>query len=369
MIALDIRREHHNSIDLLRQYRKGERSNKYIIHDVIISIKQLNEKYLLDLLNDVSSLHSSSYGKYKTFDEIGNTVSNPTATATVLMWLMDNSIDIIDQTGFGEYITARAPIYVWENVLKTEFHEYHSIIEQHKVPYHRVTSFYLPEDIHAHVQAIINLSNLPVPFLSQAGKIQLQPLSTAQNSKNLRAEPDHKHLSRVSIQTPKSQYITPYVLNNMYGLSLASTVGYGSQSISLFTPYLVSDVFAFDKVYNVSYTDSIVKGAGLAGSTSICSNSRTYSVCGQSAFSMEYLSVYTKAVPTTTFYLNVGDVISWILNISYTANPPLVNVYTSFSYEVFFDVELLNIFATEAIKLNARGITLITASGDDGVTG
>ncbi len=78
------------------------------------------------------------------------------------------------------------------------------------------------------------------------------------------------------------------------------------------------------------------------------------------------------SVPTSLWYdadVTVTWLTSWILQVSATVSPPMVHSISYGAYEYFMVKTDMAAFDIEAIKLGVRGVTLIVASGDDGIAG
>jgi tripeptidyl-peptidase-1 len=72
--------------------------------------------------------------------------------------------------------------------------------------------------------------------------------------------------------------------------------------------------------------------------------------------------------PTTFWSTSVTNFVSWIEEVSSTINPPLVHSISYGAYEASVSAEEQQRFAQEAARLAARGVTIVAASGDDGVS-
>ena len=108
-----------------KDVRKTVRAAEERIHYLVFAIKQQNIDLLEAILLDVSDPNSARYGKYKTRKEISEMTSNPTGwNATVNHLKSMRGVTIVGETSHGEYITASAPISVWEDMLDTQFHIY-----------------------------------------------------------------------------------------------------------------------------------------------------------------------------------------------------------------------------------------------------
>jgi tripeptidyl-peptidase-1 len=75
------------------------------------------------------------------------------------------------------------------------------------------------------------------------------------------------------------------------------------------------------------------------------------------------------AQDTATFFWYDGNrnpFLSWITEVSNDPNPPLSNSISWGSIEQMVDIDTMNSFNNEAIKLGLRGVTIIVAAGDHG---
>lgn len=97
---------------------------------------------------------------------------------------------------------------------------------------------------------------------------------------------------------------------------------------------------------------------------SICYNESTIAYCAGESLHVEYTTGIAGAIHSTYWYDEYSDFIIWIVNVSNTEYPPLVNIITSYTYEALLSTTELNIWETEAIKLSLRGVSLIAPSGD-----
>lgn len=103
---------------------KEQRVHPNQIHDVIIGIQQKHMDKLTDILHDISNPMSANYGNHMTRQEIADLTTSPESRNQVVAYLKTVGASIISETLYGEYITARAPIHVWEKTFNTEFYTY-----------------------------------------------------------------------------------------------------------------------------------------------------------------------------------------------------------------------------------------------------
>ena len=90
-------------------------------HEVMFAVQQKNMDELTRILNDISDPDSPNYGQHWSKDDVTEFTSNPEGRDAILSYLSSNGASVISETRAGEYITARAPINVWEKMLDTEF--------------------------------------------------------------------------------------------------------------------------------------------------------------------------------------------------------------------------------------------------------
>ena len=92
--------------------------------------------------------------------------------------------------------------------------------------------------------------------------------------------------------------------------------------------------------------------------------------CGEPNLDIQYLMGMSPNVPTTYYYVNpTMNWFDWIASVANMLNPPLVFSISYSTSEKFITQTEAQTFNTEAMKLSAMGVTIMGASGDDGVAG
>jgi len=345
-------------------YFQGKKASNEIIHEVVFAIKQNNLDEIEKLLYDVSTPSSLSYGQHLSFDEVGRIVTNRQATSGVLNWLKSHSVDIKAQSYYGEYITARASVLVWEKIFDTTFHEYHPVEQFNTHKAHRsvvrALSYSLPEEVNPFIHTVLKLINLPPP-------IAYGPSLKVMESNNLINAESKFDLEQYTAAAFAIVY--PYVINLKYNIT-GTGDGYGNQSIyaSIGQTFLPEDLSYFQRIFGL-LDNPIIDYIGPVPNNSVCYD-KTSSDCDESSLDVQYIASIANDVPTSYFY-DPDDYtfLSFVMNLTSSINPTNVYSISYSTYETFLTNSEIKSFNTEAMKLGLRGVTLIAASGDDGVTG
>lgn len=341
-------------------------------HTVQISVNQKNIAKLKDTLNEVSNIVSKEYGKYLSYEEIGELIRNPESLSLVKLWLHSNNIDIIHETEYGEYLTIQASIEKLEQLFQTTFHEYainKKLQNEHDSTsvIYRASSYSLPEELSPHIDGVLNIVSLPLYTMNTKQRDLASDKTTINkkssiNRRNIKLDnyiPEiDKSSSFIGLKTPLTIQSMYGIINNRFNGQDYDLPGNGSQSLygRGTEAYISSDIVAFQRFFDLP---QLVNASSQIGG-SFPNNSKCYSTnidsCIPASAGLEYLTSISGDVPTS-YYNDVSttnDFVSWIVSISMSVNPPLVNVVGSFTYETFLTVDELNAFETEAIKLSLR---------------
>jgi tripeptidyl-peptidase-1 len=94
--------------------------------------------------------------------------------------------------------------------------------------------------------------------------------------------------------------------------------------------------------------------------------------CGEANLDVQWIMAVAQNSPTTYWSVSASaddPFLEWITQIAATSNPPLVHSISYGSVESESDPASMQSFSNEVAKAGARGITVMAASGDDGVAG
>ena len=157
----------------------------------------------------------------------------------------------------------------------------------------------------------------------------------------------------------------PQKLRNYYNVSDAKGSKYSTQAI-----YAVNQYFSPDdlSVFQLRWGLPLQAMANFVGghvSDDMCRYD--YHSCAEANLDAQFIIASSPSSPTTFWDLDqTNSWLNWLLSVANTPNPPLVLSISYVSYESQVSTFEKNSFNTEAIKLSARGVTLVAASGDDG---
>jgi len=330
--------------NLRDDYLKGGRANALATHEVVFAVKQQNLDVLEQKLMDVSNPQHPSYGQYMSREAVANMTANPTATDRIVHFLNVKGAKVTKKTRHGEYISAQAPVALWEDIFQTEFSTFKSRYST-KQPVIRASDYSIPIELSDHVEAVFNTVQLP---LRQAPKKQLVSKAAA-------------------AALPITGSITPKVLNEYYHISSNTGNSLASQCLfeSLDQSYSPSDLSTFEANYNLP-SDSVDTVIGGHESDSDCTADPNN--CAEANLDVQYMIAVSNGTPTTYWYEDSTDsFLSWIQAMADMEKPPLVNSISYGSVEDELPSAFPKMFNTEAQKLGVQGVSILVSSGDDGV--
>jgi len=319
----------------------GKRASHSLNHTLVFIRKQKNIDILEKALQDVSNPRSPRYGNYWSREQIGAMTANPAATATIQTFLMSHDIHIEEYTVYEDYLTASAPIRVWEDILDTEFFELH-YAPRREMPIVRCLQYTLPQELEGHVESIFNTVQIP----------DLKPNVT-------------------TLESPKIGFVHPAILKETYNISEYSSTGNNLTSQAVYATldqsFSPTDLEFFQSLFRIP-KKSVSAATNGHMDNDACVTSLSH--CIEANLDVQYIMAIAPDVPTTFYYWNGDDVwLEWITTVANDFNPPDVFSISYGSYEYFQSTDYLEAFNVEAIKLSLSGVTLVAATGDDGVAG
>mmetsp|Transcript_21927 Transcript_21927/g.21212 ORF Transcript_21927/g.21212 Transcript_21927/m.21212 type:complete len:770 (+) Transcript_21927:254-2563(+) len=337
---------------------KGSRVDSNRVHEVMFATKQLNMEELREKLLDISDPLSINYGKHMTKDEVHSMTANPTANLKIKEYLTVKGAQILTETPSGEFISARGSIQVWEEIFKTEFFSFNHIRAENDVKeVLRAEQYSIPLVLKDYIDAVFGTVDMPNTMFRR-GPV-LTPVKKEKGSKQLRNGMHTKGIDQVS------GTIEPPLLKSYYDIEgVGSTAATQGMFQSLDQHYSPDDLLTFQRRYGLDTTAQQLN-VGNHDDSQRCRDRSDD--CTEGNLDIQYLMAVSQGSPTT-FWWVPEDVLfaEWLQDVANIDNPPLVfSISYGIAEEVLTSGEK-DRFETTAIKLSARGVTLVAASGDDG---
>jgi tripeptidyl-peptidase-1 len=333
------------------------------VHSVTFSIRLKNLDKLEEVLYDVSNPSSGNYGKHWKKEEIMKLIGNHEASLAVEQHLRSHGISIINKSPFGEFITAVGKIEIWERIFSTKFHEFYhddwssvSTSSDKVTPLIRSLQYTLTEELLEHVDTVFNVADFSPVFRKIGGR--------AVHSNSLSGSYDLSNLI-----TPQSLY-SHYSINPKLGNAFTSQATFQCKD-QTFVP---SDLTAFQTYFGLP-VQSLASSYGEHISNSACKKgSDGIETCSEANLDLEYMMAIAQGVPTSSIYWEGCGWISFLTylqSLSSTSSPALPDVLSiSYgSYESDLSQSYVQTFNNFALQLGVMGVSILVASGDDGVSG
>jgi len=331
-------------IERRTDWGRGAYSNADELHEVVFAVRQNNLDILEKTLWEVSDPKSPKYAQYLNRQQIADLTAHAASTEIVLNYLKTNGVSSVTKTTYGEYITAKASIQVWEKLFATTFFRFNHV-EGSEKSVSRANHYSLESEISEHVTAVFNTVQLP-PQMN--GK----PLYT-----------------RKALGAQAGSTITPAVLNSYYNITSNTGNNLASQAVfeTIGQYYSPADLAQFEAAYNVPTGTVITDIGGFVSDAQCVSNANN---CVEANLDVQYLIAVSNVTPTTYWYEAATDsFLAWIKAVSADPNPPLVHSISYGSTESALPKAMCTQFSTEAQKLGVQGVSIMVSSGDDGVAG
>jgi len=302
---------------------------------------------LHNILMTISDPRHETYGEWLSIEDV-----------TEIMQVPQAKLDIVNNylASFGvlghiltnrDMIEARISIGNLERMLNTEFRAF----EKNGETIYRVTKpYFLPSEVADVVSYVDPVLRFPTA--------EPRMLRTGANGN----WPNH-------CGTSCSGKITPWVLQQQYGIDAAPAKPTGNSSVAVAEfqgqQYDYADLNLFATTCSVpQYTVNLV-GTNMEAHCSIYEEA-----CIESLLDIEYLASLTQPIPITDYYSSTYSILDWAKQIDADAKAPLVHS-VSYGNDEIQQTSASYIFSCndEFLKIVSRGITVIFASGDQGVWG
>ena len=321
------------------------------IHEVIFVLQQRNIDELTRILHDVSDPMSPNYGNHLSGEQVGAMTMNPEAREAVVTYLNLNGATITAETLHSEFITATAPISVWNKVLDTQFMSFHQRqIDGDIEEIVRAERYSVPIELDEHVDCVMNTIEMPIVFTRKAN---IYKPSSSTGSKGRFNEAEY---NGYVLPTTIRKY---YNLSGNHGSELSTQAIFGGH-LDYLNPIDLAKFQSFDDI-DINQPALNINGHVTSDTSTMVPGGDW----GEGNLDVQYIIAVSNDSPTTYW--------SWQINISLWLRSVLTYVdipkVLSISYggvEAYTSSMEMRVFNTEALKIGVRGTTIVVASGDDG---
>lgn len=313
------------------------KSDSDIVHELIFAVKQNHLTELESMLMERSTPSNHFYQQWLTYDEISVMTTNQIAAEAVTAWLQENDVAITDATTNSHYIKASAPIYKWELLLNTQFHQWEDRSRHIAVPndnrfIHRATEYSLPHTIKDHLSAVFNTVQVPPVFKEKYHKREnprfRTDLTISSAKDTISAAPAKSKITKEDVHpngaTATDGTVTVAFLNKFY--QITSNTGSAEMQQSVFETagesFSPRDLTDFQNTYNLPKQAA---EAPYGFDTEDCVTND----CGEGNLDVQY--IMGVAQQTVSIYWYVTDnsttdpFVAWLVDVANTTNPPLAN--------------------------------------------
>lgn len=325
-------------------FTKEGRTDPTTIHEVTFAIKQKNIDKLESLLLERSTPGSPQYGKWLTFEAVGEMTSNKESTKFVKKWLEnEKNINITWMATREEYFKAKAPVGVWEKLFQTTFFNWidrspHSRYSKHII---RAEEYFIPVELNEHVEAVFNTVQAP-PVIHK--RFHHKPITASPGIDQEITTTEYKTVVKPNLrrvreamsltkgrgeQEGKVQVadavVTVAFLNSYYGIT--SNAGSSEATQSVFETggenWSSEDLNTFQVDYNLTVASAIELGMN-SQNISQC----TFEACGEGNLDIQYIMGVAQGTTSYWYYVGYagGDpYVAFVTDLASDPNPPYSN--------------------------------------------
>lgn len=305
-------------------------------HSLIFMVRQNNLDEMERALHDVSDVASPNYGKHWSGEQVVALTANPLASDAIATYLGAHGATIESETLGREYITATAPLSVWNAMLNTKFRVFHQkqrngMLEQLV----RANEYSVPTELDAYVHHVLNVIEVPIKSLT--------PTIVRKSDAVLNG------------------WVLPANIREFYNMHDVYGSDRSTQAIGAFNEdyYSPKSLAAFQKLTNQPDQPAILMGG-------FASENKDYDYA-ESNLDVQFIMGVSPRSPTT-YWHSPGGIFTWLIDVTNTVNPPLVLSVSYGADESTTSKTTHDSVSILAMKLGLRGVTIFAASGDDGAS-
>lgn len=338
---------------------KGAPSADTVIHLKIgLTAKDLSG--LETTLYEVSTPGSNTYGQHLSNDEVKAFVApTPDTVSAVTSWLSDNGIKATTSGAYDDWLDISIPVSKANELFGAEFETF--VHQPTGVTSIRTLSYQLPTDLFSHIDAVH-------PTTSFAKPLSSQPVFSA-------PIPNKNVITR-AVPSSCATTITPICLQDLYGIpATRATNSTNKLGVSGFINQFPqnADLKSFLQQFRTDISSSTTFALQTLDGGSDPQGSSQAGI--EANLDIQYTVGVATGVPVT--FISVGEsnsdgaagFLDIITTLQGESAPPQV-LTTSYGFnEGDLSTSIENKLCTAYMTLGARGVSILFASGDGGVSG
>jgi len=309
--------------------------------DVLVGLRRSNLDKLQEVFDESSTPGRPGFLNHASWKEMGEMVRpSDAAMGAVIGMLASNGATNIHVAAHGDYIKASVPMSNLETLTSSSFQSFVQPSKPGSKIFRLADGVRLPAAVAKHVDTFTGLHGFPLDAKPVLGN------------------------------TTASNYVTPTVINQAYGIDQKTVTRSGVtniQAIGQFQGQYVSptDLSDFCKQYDAEADCSIAKFIG--------KNTGTQPGV-ESMLDVEYITGIAKGITTWVYsypsFDFCADLLTWANDVASESEHPYVVSLSYGSQKIgFCDATTVKRLSEDVQKLGAMGITVTIASGDDGSGG
>uniref|UniRef100_A0A6U6N1U4 subtilisin n=1 Tax=Zooxanthella nutricula TaxID=1333877 RepID=A0A6U6N1U4_9DINO len=357
----------------------ARRCNGSELHELAFAVRQRGLESLRAAVAELTDPASPKYRQWLSHAEVRTIVENQENARGAKAALLSShpGISIVHESEEGEVVSAQAPIAVWEQLLSTEFHEYAHGERRETV--RRAADYMLPDNLNPFVDAVLGAVDFEaIRPKSIPGVPSSQEMSSSDHQFGFATFKD--------LAETKGGVVSPKLLQRTYGLPPPADRG-SAMALEDAAPWQVvfgtlgqywspSDRATFERQFSIPEDNYVrqmhgeLEGNSKSGDAECRSDPNN---CAEANLDVQYMMGvspwakigywYTPEAKASGMAAFLNDFMATFVNADKC--PDVISISYGMP-EVSVTKMAWMLFELSAMKLTARGVTLLAASGDDG---
>ena len=312
------------------------------IHEIVFAVRQQNIAKLTQILHDKSSPSSENFGIHLTREEIAEISFDKLSHDTLVAHLSNIGASMVSETSSGDFITASAPVLVWEKMFNTEFNllclprneRYDFIVA-------RADRYWIPKELDEHIENVFNVIDMP-------DARQIHGAACRLSEKNRRIS--RRTLLGEGLNSTRITHRGIFINSGDGSKSAEAKCGSHRRKLKLTSHTDLTDV------KNVEESRILVASVGS------CATCGKYPVCEGDRHNTVRTARSLKANKSPTSFWHNESIVGWLALLANSNSPPLVVTISHHEEERSQTIRGQETLNTLLIKLGAMGVTVVASA-------